>query len=144
MSAIDIASAFVAGHEGCRLTAYRDSVGVLTAGYGHTGPDVTEGLVWTQGQADNALAADLRRVETEVLGLKRRLLTDQQMAALISFAFNLGSHALAGSTLLTKVNDADFIGAAHEFPKWDFAAGHELKGLLIRRFEEAALFLKGS
>jgi lysozyme len=44
MSAIDVASAFVAAHEGCRLTAYRDSTGVLTLGYGHTGPEVVEGL----------------------------------------------------------------------------------------------------
>ena len=44
--------------EGCRLEAYRDSVGVCTIGYGHTGADVHEGLVWTQSRADSALGAD--------------------------------------------------------------------------------------
>jgi lysozyme len=90
------------------------------------------------------LATDLQQVDDAVTKLKKRLLSDQQLAALISFAFNLGADALAGSTLLQKVNDCDFIGAAHEFPKWDHAGGTELRGLLIRRFEEAALFLKGS
>ncbi len=45
--------------EGCKLTAYRDIGGVLTVGYGHVGKDVSEGLVWTQEQADEALAHDL-------------------------------------------------------------------------------------
>jgi lysozyme len=144
MSAIDIASAFVAAHEGCRLTAYQDSVGVWTIGYGHTGAGVVQALTWSQARADEQLATDLQQVDDAVTKLKKRLLSDQQLAALISFAFNLGAGALAGSTLLQKVNDCDFIGAAHEFPKWDRAGGTELRGLLIRRFEEAALFLKGS
>nr|WP_205208480.1 hypothetical protein [Chromobacterium haemolyticum] len=36
--------------EGLRLKAYQDAVGVWTIGYGHTGPDVTPGLVITQAQ----------------------------------------------------------------------------------------------
>ena len=38
--------------EGCRLTAYKDSVGVLTIGYGHTGSDVKPGMTITQARAD--------------------------------------------------------------------------------------------
>ena len=45
--------------EGCNLTAYQDQRGVWTIGYGHTGPEVKEGLVSTQAQADAQLAADV-------------------------------------------------------------------------------------
>src|SRR5690625_2307834 len=41
--------------EGVRLKAYRDPVGVWTIGYGHTGPEVHEGLVWSHAQAEKAL-----------------------------------------------------------------------------------------
>ncbi len=45
--------------EACRFHAFQDSGGVWTIGYGHTGPDVYEGLVWTQEQCDAALRKDL-------------------------------------------------------------------------------------
>lgn len=45
--------------EGLRLHAYQDSGGVWTIGWGHTGPDVHEGLVWTRAQALAALREDL-------------------------------------------------------------------------------------
>ncbi len=41
--------------EGLRLTAYQDSVGVWTIGYGHTGPDVHPGMTITEEQADELL-----------------------------------------------------------------------------------------
>jgi lysozyme len=46
--------------EGLRLVAYRDSGGVWTIGWGHTGPEVCEGLVWTREQAVAALECDLK------------------------------------------------------------------------------------
>lgn len=45
--------------EALRLVAYRDAVGVWTIGWGHTGPDVYEGIVWTREQAIVALKKDL-------------------------------------------------------------------------------------
>jgi lysozyme len=43
--------------EDCVLEAYQDVGGIWTIGYGHT-EGVTEGMVWTQNQADQALASD--------------------------------------------------------------------------------------
>ena len=105
MTALSLAAQFVRAHESCRLAAYPDSGGVWTVGWGHTGAEVHEGLSWTQAEADAQLDADLAEFAEAVTRLKRRLLSDQQMAALISFAFNLGVDALANSTLLTLVND---------------------------------------
>jgi lysozyme len=45
--------------ESLRLTAYQDAVGVWTIGWGHTGPEVHKGLVWTREQAEAALKEDL-------------------------------------------------------------------------------------
>ncbi len=75
--------------EGCKLTAYRDIGGVLTVGYGHVGKDVSEGLVWTQEQADEALAHDLLAAST-LLAIYSPGLVDGPLAALTDFVFNLG------------------------------------------------------
>ena len=45
--------------EGLRLVAYKDTEGVWTIGYGHTGPEVKPGLVWTEAQAEAALVDDV-------------------------------------------------------------------------------------
>jgi len=143
MSVAELAASFVRAHEGLRLSAYPDGKGVWTIGFGHTGPEVHEGLIWTQARADAQLAADLARAADAVARLARRRLSDAQMAALISFVFNLGERALAGSTLLARVNDGRFLDATREFLRFDHAAEVESKGLLIRRLDEASLFLKG-
>ena len=46
--------------EGVRVTAYQDVRGVWTIGYGHTGPDVVEGMTITQDQADDFLVEDIQ------------------------------------------------------------------------------------
>ena len=51
--------AMTKSEEGLRLTAYKDSGGVWTIGWGHTGPDVHEGLVWTREQAEEAFQRDI-------------------------------------------------------------------------------------
>ena len=43
--------------EGCRLTAYQDSIGIWTIGYGHTS-GVAKGQTITQIQADRYLKAE--------------------------------------------------------------------------------------
>ena len=142
MSALQIAGAFVRAHESCRLAAYADSGGVWTIGWGHAGEGVHAGLIWTQAQADAQLTADLTAAFDAVIQLTKIPLADCQIAALISFVFNLGEGALANSTLLTLINAREFLSAAKEFLRFDHAGGSESKGLLIRRLDEAALFLK--
>lgn len=135
------AAQFIKEHEGCRLTAYADTGGVFTVGYGATGPDIHPGTVWDQAHAETRLAEDVARFEKAVNELVTVPITDNQRAALVSFAFNLGAHALAGSTLLRKLNAGDKPGAAAEFIRWDRAGGVEVPGLLRRRHNEADLFL---
>jgi len=144
MSAIDFAAAFVRQFEGCQLQAYADVGGVQTIGVGHTGPEVHEGLIWTDYQAEQAFLSDLKHALNEAQKAVSVALTDRQWAAVISFVFNLGAGAFRGSTLCRLINQSKFIDAAKQFPLWDHVDGEESKGLLRRRFSEAALFLEGT
>jgi lysozyme len=93
--------------EGCKLKAYKDSVGVWTIGVGHTSaagpPKVRSGMTITQEQADRIFQDDVREFEEGV----ERLLTGyviepHQFDAYVSLAFNIGLGAFAGSTTLGK------------------------------------------
>lgn len=130
--------------EGCRLHAYPDPATggkPYTVGYGCTGPGIGPNTVWTQAQADAALAHRLQALEQVVRSLVTVPATENQIAALCSLAWNIGTHALAGSTLLKKLNARDAQGAAAEFMRWDLAAGHVMPGLVKRRAAEKAAFL---
>lgn len=127
--------------EGCRLNAYRDSKGVLTIGYGHTGTDVTPGLTWTQAKAEAALAEDIAWAEREVTRLVTTPMTQAEFDSLVDFVFNCGAGNFKHSTMLVLLNHNDHVKAADEFQKWDKCGGVELPGLLRRRRAEAALFM---
>lgn len=133
--------ALLKSFEGCRLKAYRDIVGVLTIGYGHTGPDVQPGLTWTQDQVDECLEQDLGRFVSGVEALLEDDVTENQLAALVCFAYNVGLGALTKSHLLSKLNEGDVRGAADEFLRWNHAGGQVDAGLTRRREAERTLFL---
>lgn len=131
--------------EGLSLKAYPDpgtGGAPWTIGYGHTGPDVSPGLVITEAKADELLRKDVARFEQGVRDLAGTHGTQHQFDALVSFAFNVGLENLRRSTLLRKHNEGDYSGAAAEFPKWNKAAGRVLTGLTRRREAEARLYRK--
>lgn len=127
--------------EGLRLTAYQDSVGVWTIGYGHTG-NVSKGQVITQAQADAFFDSDVQKFVNGVRSaVGNTQLTQGQFDALVSFSYNLGLGNLQKSTLLKKVkanpNDKSI---RDEFLKWVKAGGVTLQGLVRRRTAEADLY----
>ncbi len=132
--------AFTERFESCRLTAYQDIRGIWTIGWGHTGPEVVEGLVWTQEQADAQALADTDRFQTNVNRVVTYPINQNEFDALVDFSFNDGNAALDGSTLLKDVNEGNLDGAAAQFQLWDHAAGKVVAGLLRRRLAEAAEF----
>jgi lysozyme len=130
--------------EGCYLTAYKDSVGVWTIGYGHTGLVHKDGTVKagrkiTQAEAEELLRYDLRNFAKRVQEGTTAPLTDDQFAALVSFDFNTGG--FLKSTLRAKLNQGLYAAAADELLKWDKAGGRTLSGLTRRRRSERRLFL---
>jgi lysozyme len=133
--------ALIESFEGCELTAYQDVAGVWTIGYGHTGSDVHPGQTITQQEATTLLMSDVHGFEVAVNNLVAHNVTPNQFAALVSFAYNVGSGALAGSTLLRDLNAGDIAGAADQFLQWTLAGGTPQAGLLRRRQAERNLFL---
>lgn len=139
---IDLVKSF----EGLKLAPYLDSVKVPTIGYGTTyyegGKKVTmQDPPITQARAEELLAVHLESFCSGVEKLLKVSVTDNQFAALVSFAYNLGLGALGGSTLMKKLNAGDYAGAALEFEKWNKAGGQVLPGLVRRRQAEKALFM---
>ncbi|WP_288492073.1 lysozyme [uncultured Pseudomonas sp.] len=131
-------------YESCRLSAYPDPGSVdgrpWTIGWGHTGPEVKRGLVWTQAQADTAFLRDLQATEYLVEKMAPTA-TQAEFDALVSFAYNLGAAALRGSTLMRLYQAGDKTGAAEQFLRWDKNDGAVLHGLTKRRNAERSLFL---
>ncbi|RAZ68044.1 lysozyme [Enterobacter cloacae] len=131
--------------EGCKLTAYQDSVGVWTIGYGWTQPvdgkPIRAGMTIKQETAERLLKTGLVSYESDVYRLVKVGLTQGQFDALVSFTYNLGARSLSTSTLLRKLNAGDYAGAANEFQRWNKAGGKVLNGLSRRREAERALFL---
>lgn len=126
--------------EGLRLSAYRDPVGVVTIGYGHT-KTARMGQVISAQEAEALLREDVAHFEHCVSRLVEAPLEQHQFDALVSFAYNLGCGALERSTLLKKLNALDYPGAADELLRWNRAGGQVLRGLVRRREAERALFL---
>ncbi len=131
--------------ESCRLVAYPDpgsSDGTpWTIGWGHTGPDVHRGLVWTQDQADAAFRTDLKRFESGVGSLVKVPLTQGQFDALVLFSFNVGLKALGGSTLLRLLNAGDYDAMPAQLARWNKNDGQVMRGLTRRRAAEACLWV---
>jgi len=125
--------------EGCELTAYQDSGGVLTIGYGHT-EGVTQGMTCTQAQAEAWLSADIQWAVSVVRGAVTVPLTQNEFNALVDFVFNVGSANFQSSTLLKDLNAGNFAAAALQFDRWDVAGGKAVAGLLRRRIAEEGEF----
>lgn len=128
--------------EGLRLTAYLDTGGVWTIGYGHTGSDVREGLTIPLSEAERLLTRDLRVAEGHVNDAVKVKLTQNQFDALVSFVYNVGGGAFRSSTLLKLLNAGDYDGAANQLPRWNKDNGKTVPGLTNRRREERELFLR--
>lgn len=125
--------------EGCRLTAYQDSKGVFTIGYGHT-RNVHQNDTCTQAEAELFLQQDVSWAEDIVNNNVTTVLTQPQFDALVDFVFNVGSGNFLSSTLLKLLNAGDFEGASNQFVRWDRAGGQVLAGLLRRRNAEKEVF----
>lgn len=145
MQTSDKGIALIKQFEGCKLTAYQDSVGVWTIGYGWTKPvdgkPIRAGMTIKQETAERLLKTGLVSYESDVSRLVKVGLTQGQFDALVSFTYNLGARSLSTSTILLKLNAGDYAAAADEFLRWNKAGGKVLNGLTRRREAERALFL---
>lgn len=141
--------------EACELHAYEcaaskmiheESKKFYTIGWGNTlyenSTKVGKHDVITQERADALFESILADFEKKTLSLVKVHLTENQLGALVSFAYNCGLANLKSSTLLKRVNESKFDEAANEFLKWNKAGGKVLNGLTRRRQAESNLFKK--
>ncbi|AGF74814.1 phage related lysozyme [Bartonella australis AUST/NH1] len=129
--------------EGLRLESYQDIGGVWTIGYGHT-ENVKAGETITAKQADVLLKKDLIGFERAVHEAVKVDLNDNQFAALVSFAFNIGVAAFKESTLVKKLNQGDYDCVPGQLNRWVYCSGKRSQGLINRRAAEIGLWSKGS
>jgi len=129
--------------------------GIWTIGYGstyfHDGKRVKPGdRLASETQADSLLRNTLGQYEDAVNQNAKVPLTQNQFDALVSFAYNEGTGALRESTLLVKLNEANYAAAAIHFLAWDKITDPETGKKIVcdtlvkRRKEESQLFLTPS
>ena len=136
----------IAKWEGFRTDAYLDPGNVWTIGYGTT--KWPNGKPVEKGQTINKVEAwDLLRIQAQehantIENYVKVPLNQNQYDALASFQYNLGRYILKNSTLLKYLNNRQWEQASKEMLLYCYAGGKKLQGLVNRRLDETALFLK--
>ena len=137
---------FIATFESLRLVAYLCPANIWTIGWGTTvypnGIKVKKGDTCTVDQAKAYKSHDLNRFQKCVNDAVTVPINQNQFDALVSLIYNIGEAAFKSSTLLKKLNAADYNGAADQFLVWNKSKGKVLNGLVNRRAAERMLFLK--
>lgn len=138
-AAAALAVSTVAYFEGYVPVVYKDPIGRSAVCYGHDDQMLRLGERYTREQCETLLADDLAK-HAAALDCFKRPLTDGQKAAIVSFAFNVGTAAVCKSTLVRKANSG--YPAAEwcpELKRWTLAGGRVLPGLVKRREAEYRL-----
>jgi len=125
--------------EGCETTAYQDSVGVWTIGFGHT-KGVEEGQTCSIEDAESMLADEMDEYEGYINNMVKVELQQHEFDALVAWVYNLGPTNLGESTMLKVLNGGQFDRVPDEMNRWTRAGGKILEGLVRRRQAESLMF----
>lgn len=130
--------------EGYRATAYKDSAGVWTIGWGTIrmdGKSIKPGQTIDETTAEKYLMEEINSAAASVEKLVKVPINEGQKAALISFVYNTGAGTLTKSTLLKKLNSGDCNSAKNLFPIYNKDINKRTTpGLTKRRIVEQNLF----
>lgn len=141
--ALAITAPFVAQWEGKRNDPYKDIVGVWTVCYGDT-RNVVPGKRQTDAQCQDRLYQQIADHAAPVVACVPQLKgRDNQLAASVSLAYNIGTSGFCKSTAAKRFRAGDFKGGCAAFYSWRFAKGKEVRGLVNRRKQEMALCRTG-
>ena len=144
----------IKSREGLSLKAYLCPAGYWTIGWGsrfyEDGSPVKEGDIITKDRAELLFKNTIKYFHDEIVNkLLKVKVNEDQLSALVSFAFNVGldidedfiAEGLGDSTLLKKVNNnPNDPSIEKEFLKWTKSRGKVMRGLVLRRQEEANLY----
>lgn len=139
---------FIKKHEAFSSRPYYDQGGRATIGYGSTRwidgtpVKITDKPI-SESHAYYVLIHTLGDYEWSVHSNVDKSLTQSQYNALVSFAYNCGTEAFEGSTLLKMVNkDPTDPQIIRQFYRWIYVKGKVSKGLIKRREAEIELYFK--
>ncbi len=147
-------TALLAKWEGIRYKVYKDAAGLPTIGVGHllTASQIRSGVITIDGHQveydgglDDAqvialLSQDLEHFEHAVNRGVMVPLSQNQFDALVSFAFNVGTHAFNKSTLLKVLNASHYDQVPNQLRRWVKAGDKTIPGLVNRREKEIELW----
>lgn len=149
---ISIAAGSLKDWEGRELKTYRDLAGIPTACDGITGADAVLGKTYTHAECDALLTKHLNRIDKQVAKCVAVPTSDNERAAILHFAYNIGPTAFCTSTMARRLNVGDYQGAADQILRWSFVringtlrdcneARWKCAGIPRRRTAERDLFL---
>ena len=146
-SAAELAATIIKKWEGFMPEPYLCPAGVPTIGYGNTMYENGDRVAMEDCKIDRKRGAEIlehfvNKVRQQVLGVLEVKLNDHQLAALISFTYNVGIGNLSRSTLLSWINTKPSIEMIpDEFRRWNKSKGKIFAGLTARREDEVAMWL---
>lgn len=148
--ALALATALAVPAEGLRQYAYYDPPGILTVCYGHTGPDVQKGRLYSLSECKGLLSKDMLKAINQVEACQPGLPVNV-LVAFSDAAFNIGPKVacdLKNSTAARYLHAGKMIDACNQLPRWNkstiLGVLVELPGLTTRRGAEQQLCLNGS
>jgi lysozyme len=142
-AALALSGGSIALHEGYIPGTYVDPVGIVTACFGHTSQRLTLGMEMSEHDCLLLLADDLTTHNKQLMQAVKVPLSEQEHGAYLSFHYNVGSANFKSSTLLRHLNAGQRELACNELPRWVYAKGIKLPGLVTRRAQERDLCLQG-
>lgn len=146
---LEKAAKIIARYEAFRSRPYmptprdRPTIGFGTTRYPDGRAVTLSDVPCTVAQAMGWLEHEISKSDRALTALCNVPLNDNQRAAVLSLIYNIGEGAFSRSTLLRRLNQADYVGAADQFLVWDKQKGVTLPGLATRRRSERSLFLNG-
>lgn len=130
--------------ESCRVSVYRDPVGLPTAGCGHLvtrDDDYSVGQTLTEAEIRELFIEDLiPSVRCVNQALNWMPAEQGQFDALTDLAYNIGCGQFRRSTALRCHRAGDAACAVRGIAMWNKAGGRVLNGLVRRRAAEIALY----
>ena len=145
-NAAKLAAKVIKEFEGFEPKPYLCPANIPTIGYGNTmylnGERVTmDDPEIDEKEANKMLLDTIKSVEKQVKNVLEVKLKAHQLAALISFTYNVGIGNFSNSTLLAWLNsNPDFPRIPQQFRRWNKGGGKVLKGLVRRREAEIELW----
>ena len=129
--------------EGTKYVGYRDIVGIPTKCMGDTNDVIVEKRYSTK-ECEQSLQTQLIAHAEPVLKCTPNLKGhNYQLAAAVSFAYNIGGAAYCKSTTAKRFNANDFKGGCDAMMSWVYAGGNKIQGLVNRRAQERELCKTG-